>query len=495
MIGGKFESGVTVIASRLKFATALSAAILLAACGGGGGGGGGGSSSPPTTGGTPTPPPPTGSACSLGARQDWAEARIDEWYLFPETLPANPSSAGHATVQSFIDYLTATARAQGRDRFFTYITSIAEETAFYEQGANAGFGIRLSYDVEAGRVLISEAFEGAPALAAGLDRGTEILAIGTNSGNLRNVSDILAEDGAAGVVEALGPPDAGVSRAFRLRDAGGTFATTVTKAEYEILPVSPRYGALTLDDGGRKVGYLNLRTFIDPADPAMRQAFADFRAQGITDYVIDLRYNGGGLVSIAELLTNLLGRNRRSSEVLSRTIFRGSKSQFNETEFFDPQSQSVAPVRIAFIGTEGTASASELVINALIPYFGANLALIGTDTYGKPVGQIAQDREECDDRLRIVAFRTENADRQGDYYGGLAGTVAASCRAPDDVDFQLGDPDEPSVATALDFLAGRSCTPIPTTSTGPSAEPLRLPRILLRPRDPSAAQIEMPGSF
>jgi hypothetical protein len=64
------------------------------------------------------------------------------------------------------------------------------------------------------------------------------------------------------------------------------------------------------------------------------------------------------------------------------------------------------------------------VINAFIPYFRANAALIGTNTFGKPVGQIGLDRAACDDRLRVVAFRTENAERQGDYFDGLASKVA-----------------------------------------------------------------------
>ena len=54
------------------------------------------------------------------------------------------------------------------------------------------------------------------------------------------------------------------------------------------------------------------------------------------------------------------------------------------------------------------------------------MALVGSNTYGKPVGQIALDRSQCDDRLRVVAFRTENASRQGDYYTGLASTVPAT---------------------------------------------------------------------
>ena len=75
----------------------------------------------------------------------------------------------------------APARAQSRDRFFTFATSIAEEIALINSGSSAGFGIRLFYDTTANRVFVTEAFEGANGLAAGIDRGTEITAIGTMS--------------------------------------------------------------------------------------------------------------------------------------------------------------------------------------------------------------------------------------------------------------------------------------------------------------------------
>ena len=75
---------------------------------------------PPTGSVPPPPPPPTASACSLSARKDWAAAQLREWYLFPETLPANLNPAAYASVDDYIDALTATARAQRRDRFFTY---------------------------------------------------------------------------------------------------------------------------------------------------------------------------------------------------------------------------------------------------------------------------------------------------------------------------------------------------------------------------------------
>src|SRR3546814_10202403 len=54
-----------------------------------------------------------------------------------------------------------------------------------------------------------------------------------------------------------------------------------------------------------------------------------------------------------------------------------------------------------------------------LPWLGTDMTLVGADTYGKPVGQIALDNAECDDRMRVIAFALANADGQGDYYGGL----------------------------------------------------------------------------
>ena len=75
---------------------------------------------PPTA--APPPPPTSTAGCSLTERQNWAASQINSNYLFPETLPANPSPSGYASVQDYIDFLTARARAQQKDRFFTYIT-------------------------------------------------------------------------------------------------------------------------------------------------------------------------------------------------------------------------------------------------------------------------------------------------------------------------------------------------------------------------------------
>jgi carboxyl-terminal processing protease len=465
-------------------------AALLASCGGGGGSTGGGA-----TGVTPPPsPPPTSTSCTLRSRQDFALSALNTNYLFPETLPTNTDPTAFANVSDYLDFLTATARAQRRDRFFTFITSIAEENAFNSSGATAGFGIRLMNDATTRRTFIIEAFEGAPALAAGIDRGAEITAIGTSANSLRNVSEIIAAEGTAGVSNALGPSTAGLTRVLRIVDSQGTRDLTVSKANFSLSPVSSRYGSRIIEDNGRRIGYLNLRTFISSADPQLRTAFDQFRAAGISQFIIDFRYNGGGLVSTAELLGDLLGGNRSRSEVFSTTVFRPERSANNETKRFNPQAQSVSPVKIAFITTGASASASELIINSFVPYLGANLALIGGNTFGKPVGQIAVDRAACDDRLRVVAFSTRNSAGFDGYFNGLAGSVGATCQAADDVTRPLGDAQETSVRTALDFLAGRSCAPIAaggqTSLSARSAQPT-----MLSPANPTVAQREIPGLF
>lgn len=487
-----------------RSSAALAIVALLSACGGGGGGAtaiGGGTPTPtPTPTPSPTASPPATGTCSLRSRQDWVLAQMREWYLFPETLPASPNPASFSNLDDWTDALTEAARGQGRDRYFTYVTSIAEENAFYNSGSSAGFGFRLGVDPAGRRAGILEAFEGAPALAAGLDRGTEILAIGTSAANLRTIADIVAAEGTAGINNALGPSDVGVTRVLRVTDAAGTRNVTLSKAEYEIAPVSSRTGVRVLDEPSGKVGYVNLRTFINPAEPALRSAFAQFKAQGIRDLIIDLRYNGGGLLSVAGVLGDLIGGGRSSGDIQSRVVFRPEKSAENETRYFKQLPETVTPRRIAFIGTGGTASASELVINAMVPYLGADVALVGTNTFGKPVGQIALDQAACDDRLRVVAFSTRNRDNQGDYYSGLAPFVRSTCDAIDDASRPLGDPAEASTQAALNFIAGRSCTPIgaATATAGPGSNAIRTlsgTRELVTPMRPSPSQREVPGSF
>lgn len=471
--------------------TLLSAtlAVSLAACGGGGSS----APAPPTTsGGTPgTSGGGSGSdPCSLASRQQFVRDVLDEWYLFPELLNTSVNPSSFTDLQSYIDALVAPARAQSKDRFFTFITSIKEENELINSGSSAGFGIRLGYDTAANRVFVLEAFENAPAFQVGIDRGTELLSIDGVT-----VSSLMASGGPAAVSNALGPSTPGLTRTLGFRPVASTDRTaTVAKADFSLDPISDRYGVRILNDGTGQVGYINLRTFIvQDAGPQLRTAFAQFRSAGIDKVILDLRYNGGGLVSVAELLGDLMARGREG-QVFSKTILRPSKASRNEVDLFAAQPEAIAATKIAVIGRGGTASASELVTNSFIPYLGNNLALVGTNTFGKPVGQFAFDRSTCDDRLRATAFKTTNAADQGEYFTGLASVVGRTCAANDGIFTQLGDPSEASIRVALDFLAGRSCTAI-ASGQDLGVQSVTDRQVLLQPERPTAAQREVPGLF
>lgn len=471
------KKGRTILSSVL--------AISLASCGGGGGSSTSSGGSTTTSGGTGG-----GDTCSLSARQDFVLDVLNEWYLFPDLLATNVNKGAYSNLQDYIDALVAPARAQNKDRYFTFITSIQEENDLIENGSSAGFGIRFGYDTGAGRVFVLEAFENGPGFAVGMDRGTELLAI-----NGVSVASLMSSGGPQAVINALGPSDPGVVRTLQFKPVGAPEKTsTIAKTEFSLDPVSERYGVKILNDGTENVGYINLRTFIvEDAGPQLRAAFEQFRNQGIDKVILDLRYNGGGLVSVAELLGDLMAEGR-AGQVFSKTILRPSKASENEIELFQQQPQAIAATKLAVIGRGGTASASELVTNAFIPYLGANIALVGTNTYGKPVGQYAFDRSACDDRLRAVTFKTVNANDQGEYFNGLAPVMQKTCAAGDDIFTQLGEPNEASVSVALDFLAGRTCTPI-TATQGVTAQSVPGQRQVLQPTRPNLVQWEVPGLF
>ncbi len=468
--------------------------VFLAGCGGGGGGGA--TAVAPTP--TPTPTPTT-AACSLSSREDWALAQLNKWYLFPTLIDTNVNKASYSDLQSYVDALVAPARAQSKDRYFTYVTSIAEENALINSGQTAGFGFRLGYDTVNNRVFVIEVFESTPAYGANIGRGDELLSIDGKS-----VSTLMASGGPQAVFDALGPSDAGVTRTLSIQHLGGAQVdVALTKTTYDINPVSPQ-GNQVIDYGGTKIGYINLRTFISlTAEDQLRTRIQAFKDQGIDKVIIDLRYNGGGLIEVAQVLDSLLAANE-VNKPLAYMTFRQSQSSNDETLDFLSEASAISATKIAFIGSGGTASASELVMNAMAPYLGKNVALVGSNTYGKPVGQIAEDKAECDDRFRIIAFELKNADHYGDYFSGLAVDAtndpnsfvqkATTCKASDDIFHPLGDPNESSTAAALNWLNGGSCTAIAAagTQTTQAVKPKYVP---LQPRHPSATQERVPGLY
>lgn len=463
------------ILSRPLTTAAACLSALISACGGGDGGG------------ALVP-----GACSTASQKQFVLDVTRDWYLFQSDLPASINPGDYPTAQELLDALTAAARAQGKDRFFSYLTTPEADSSFLREGQYIGFGFRTS--IQTDRLMLPDVYEGSPADTGGLARGAEITAVDSGSGYVP-IATILVTD--PELEQVFGPATEGVQRGIRfVPPGGGQPVEAVFTKEIVTIPPVPTGGTAVLalpSNPSVPVGYINLRTFISTADAPLRSAYAQFRAQGIQNFIVDFRYNGGGLVNIADLVGDLNGLGRVDGvDIFESMRFNTRKSANDTVHRFEVQAQSVDPVRIAFITTEATASASELVVNGMKPW--VEVAIVGSDTYGKPVGQSAFDLTGCDLRMRLVTFRITNADDEGDYYDGLASTLPFACAASDDLTRDPWDSAESSTAAALTWLGTGACGQVMSAPAMPflkAQAELRLPQA----RAPTAAQAYLPGLF
>ncbi|HEX6571991.1 MAG TPA: S41 family peptidase, partial [Steroidobacteraceae bacterium] len=367
-------------------------------------------------------------------------------------------------------------------------TTRAEENSLFAEGEFVGFGFRNRTD-DGNRPFVLDVFAGSPAADAGLQRGDEVIAVDGVA-----VADALA-DGSTTFSDLIGPAESGVRRTLTVRRGDITFDRTMTKRTVSLDPVPDAYGTQVLPLAGTTgVGYLHLRSYISTADPQLRAAFEQLRAQNLRYFLVDLRYNGGGLVSTAQLIDDLLGGDRSSADVQFRLVHNSARSNQDSTVRFQPQPQSVSPVRIAFLTTDATASASEINVNALKPY--VEVAIVGSDTLGKPVGQLAFDLPGCEDRLRLVAFKTVNALGEGDYYTGLAATMPGSaCAAEDTLGAPLGAVEDNLTREAMDWLTNGACNTLMGAAAVDGRQKPAFERVTPYPRplEPTPAERWLPG--
>jgi C-terminal processing protease CtpA/Prc len=470
------------------------AAMLVVGCGGKGAGSGAGQ-------------PVGADACSVTNQKQFTFNVVREWYLFTDLLPQTLDLNAFATASDLLDAMTATARAQQRDRFFSFITSIQAEQALFSSGETAGFGVQTFIRTATSQVFFAEVFEGSAANDAGLVRGDELLAVGTSAANLQPVATLLATSG--GLSNAFGPSTAGTARTLRWRNATGQEITReIVKRNYAITPVPQAQVRLIQRPGLSPVGHLTLRTFISTADAQLRSAFATFRQNNVRDVIIDLRYNGGGLISTGELLLNLLAGNQ-ANQVSFETRFNPAKTSSQQTVRLQTLAETIPTLRVAFVTTGLSASASELVINSMAPY--AQVAIIGERTGGKPVGQFGFDIPACDFRVRLVTFKSVNRNGDGDYFTGLpyapyTNAGDSTCSATDDLTRLPGDSAESMTATALSWLNSGTCaTPIAdsggATAGGRAGTPAAAEATLAAEWEPlNAAQVNelqtlLPGAW
>jgi carboxyl-terminal processing protease len=437
-------------------------------------------------------------ACSPELAKRAVVGLLYDWYLFPELLPSAVERVGaasrFATATELLDAMTAAARERGMDRGWSYLTTTRAAQAFFEDGKSVGLGVGLV--VRAGAVRVAQVYGGSPAELAGFARGDTILRIGETEETLEPVTP-------ENVGQLLGPATEGTTRAIEVQPSGDDpVVRTVTKAVFDLDPVpmtsdGRRWKIITRADG-TKAGYVALRSFIATADAELESAFEGLRAEGVTEVVVDLRYNGGGLVRTGERLANLLAGGLAANDVMYRVTNSARQAAANGTAFFSPLASSVTTQRIAFVTTGASASASELVANVLEPH--RAVAVVGSKTYGKPVGQRAFRVQGCETLVYLVSFRLENAESEGDFYDGLPDANGAFggplCAAADDLEQETWDEEEASTKAALHWLATGACPEAPAAAPGSSKPAVRLaPDAYPKATEPSLAQRHVQGLF
>jgi carboxyl-terminal processing protease len=373
------------------------------------------------------------SDCSVAGQNAQILATMRSWYYWYTSLPANVDTAAYASADALLNAL----RQQPLDRF-TYFTSKTADQAFYGAGQYVGFGLRFGL-TSANNLRVNQVFPGSPADAADLLRGDTVTAL-----NGTPVPTLVATNQLGSV---LSVSSVGVTVKFTYVDAE---SQSHTRDLTSAVVTDPSVGlATTLDAGRRKVGYILFDSFIDTSNAALDQAFTRFGSEGVTELVIDERYNGGGEVSVAQHLASLIAGNSYSGKTLATLTFNDKHPDQNQTISFETVSHPLNLTRVFFITTDATASASELTINALTPYI--RVVTVGRATFGKPVGENGFD--VCTNVLYPITFKIANARGYGDYFDGLP----ATCPAVDDTGHPLGDPAEASLATAIGYVQGHGC--------------------------------------
>lgn len=202
--------------------------------------------------------------------------------------------------------------------------------------------------------------------------------------------------------------------------------------------------AKVFEEGEKKIGYFCFTDFLgDGTSAALKQTFDDFKSKGVNELVIDLRYNGGGYVTLAQELANLVAPSTASGKVMFTYQYNDKLSKYSTTSKFSTNNK-LALNKIVFITTKNSASASELLINSLKPHM--DVKIVGSASHGKPVGYPIIPLKNI--VVAPVAFKTINSLGQADYYSGFTPDFPEV----DDLTKNFGDPAEKCLKVALEYL-------------------------------------------
>lgn len=418
---------------------------------------------------------------SLLNENHWLRSWSNNTYLwYNEITDQNP--ANFISTGEYFDTLKTqelTSSGNARDRFhFTFDSE--EWLQLTQAGQSAGYGAEWALIAASPprKVLIAYTEPDTPATDASVNllRGAEIITV--DGVAVEDTSDLDTLNG------GLFPDEAGESHTFVIRDLGATETREVTMTS-AIITSPPVLNVSTLETNTGNVGYILFNSHIATAEEDLVNAITQLSNDNVNELVLDLRYNGGGLLAIASQLGYMIaGADTTTNKTFDDIIFNDKHTVTNPvtgralspTPFYDQTlgfsidaGQTLPSLdldRVFILSTSGTCSASEAIINGLR---GVNVevVLIGSTTCGKPYGFFATDN--CGTTYFTIQFKGENDQGFGDYTDGFSpvntagtvGTTVPGCSVADDYAHQLGNEQEDLLATALAYRDTGVC-PTPT---------------------------------
>ena len=350
-------------------------------------------------------------------------------YFWADKIPQKLDYQKYTTPKEMIDDL----KYKPTDHWSIVITK--EENSNFLNQKSGGFG--FAHTIVGDRLIIYVRID-SPADRAGLKRGDSITKINNSEPTLEEMQKASANIGVTSKFEIY---RASTDENLEIYIKSQEYTFEVTKA------------STVISENNESVGYMIFDSFTATATTEIDKAFDFFKEQKIKKLIIDMRYNGGGSVVTASILLDKLIKDR-DDEVQFIMEWNEQMKHKNQIARFETDTNSIDLNTIIFLTTEGTASASELVINSMKPYLGDSAVTIGAKTHGKPVGM--EGKTDGTYIYYLVNFVISNRNGFYDYFDGLE--VTAGCEVEDDLTHQRGEEEEEMLKKALFYVDNGYCS-------------------------------------
>jgi carboxyl-terminal processing protease len=426
-------------------------------------------------------------AGSTTTENNWLRSWSHDLYLWYRELPdRDPASSSTADYFKLLKTSATTPSGNPKDKFhFTYAT--AQWIALSQSGVEAGYGAQ--WVVIASRpprnVVVAYTDPNTPAAAVGLARGAKVLTV--DGVDVVNASDSTSVNT---LNEGLYPSAAGGSHSFSVLDLGSGTPRTVTMVAANVTS-TPVQNVGTIRTRSGPVGYMLFNDHIATAEQLLIDGFTQLQGAGVSDLVLDIRYNGGGYLDIAsEVAYMIAGPGPTAGKGFETTVFndkyttsdpvtgqRITPVPFHSTALgFSATAGQALPAlglsRVFVLTSPNTCSASEAIVNGLRGV-GVQVIQIGTTTCGKPYGFYPQDN--CGTTYFSIEFQGQNAQGFADYPDGFSpantasspGVLLPGCSVGDDFSRALGDSREARLSAALSYRDNASCPAAAASSSDP----------------------------